>query len=538
MIVFFKICSCFSTLPVRKVQGLGGKFGEKICEDLSIQFIGELTKFSKEELQKRYDGKNGLWLYNISRGIDLEVVTPRLVSKSIGCCKKFPGRNAIIAITTLKHWLHELAKEITDRLEQDETENNRRPKQMVVSFIQLIDNKDVSSSRSVNLTTLEEDRLVNDALDVLKNNTEKFFKSVENTSVLNNPIKFLGLNVGKFESLETKRGNTIQDMFQRNIDSKNEEHIETKEAEKSENITITGNNTELNATLITHNNESEKNTTINKLSFFATYNKARLPNETVTIDRLEQKNESSEKGESNYENVIEEEDTFQNELLMEELPSNDQSTSEQNFRPLVPSTSTKPSYLETYAEFYRPQMEQELPKIECQQCGKKIYESEMQIHMDSHLAFQLSQQQRQEFQNQLKRTTSTAPAPSAKKMKKTTKTPESSNEKSMQRFLIKPSQLEQASNHAHNEKNIETEKCEECGHNIPIDKIFEHKDYHAAKRLHEELWQLEREARFQNNDVKNIPKGAAKNGKSNKRKLPKLKSSSAKNIASFFQSAS
>lgn len=101
--------------------------------------------------------------------------------------------------------------------------------------------------------------------------------------------------------------------------------------------------------------------------------------------------------------------------------------------------------------------------------------------------------------------------------------------------MIKPSQLEQASNHADNEKDIETEKCEECGHNISIDKILEHKDFHAAKRLHEELLQFEREARFQNIVVKNTPKGASKNGKSNKRKLSR--SSSAKNIASFFQSA-
>lgn len=490
--------------------------------------MGELTKFSKEELQKRYEDKNGLWLFNISRGIDLEVVTPRLVSKSIGCCKKFPGRNAIIAITTLKHWLHELVKEITDRLEQDEMENNRRPKQMIVSFIQSIDNKDVSSSRTVNLTTLDEERLVNDALDVLKKNTEKFFKSTENTSVLNNPIKFLGLNVGKFESLEMKRANTIQDMFQRNIENKSEECKETQEAKKTDNFNATGNSTELSATC---NQETEKNASSNKLSFFTTYNKARLTNATVTIDRLEQKNENSERGETNDENAFEEEDTPQNELLTEELASNDQSLFEKNSMPLVPLTSVKPNYLETYAEFYRPQTQLELSKIECQECGKKIYESDIQIHMDSHLAFQLSQQQRQEFQNQLKRTTTMAPAPSAKKLKKTTKTREIINEKSIHKFLVKPPQVEKTSNRAENEKNIETEKCEECGQNIAIDKLFEHKDFHAAKRLHEELLQLEREARFQNNDIKNTAKGASKNGKSNKTKLPR------ENIASFFQSS-
>lgn len=65
------------TLPLRKVQGLGGKFGEKICEDLGIQYMGDLARFPKEELQRRYDEKNGYWLYLIARGIDLEAVTPR-----------------------------------------------------------------------------------------------------------------------------------------------------------------------------------------------------------------------------------------------------------------------------------------------------------------------------------------------------------------------------------------------------------------------------------------------------------------------------
>jgi hypothetical protein len=35
------------------------------------------------------------WLYNIARGIDNDPVTQRLVSKSICCCKKFPGRQAL-----------------------------------------------------------------------------------------------------------------------------------------------------------------------------------------------------------------------------------------------------------------------------------------------------------------------------------------------------------------------------------------------------------------------------------------------------------
>ena len=44
---------------------------------------------------------NRHWLYNIARGIDSEPVTPRLVSKSIGACKRFPGKQAIVDVETV-----------------------------------------------------------------------------------------------------------------------------------------------------------------------------------------------------------------------------------------------------------------------------------------------------------------------------------------------------------------------------------------------------------------------------------------------------
>lgn len=91
------------------------------------------------------------WLYNIARGIDLEPVQARFNPKSIGCCKQFRGKSALIDLESLKKWLKDLGDEIEDRLEKDAVENNRTPKQMVVSFsTQLLDGRDMSSSRSYN----------------------------------------------------------------------------------------------------------------------------------------------------------------------------------------------------------------------------------------------------------------------------------------------------------------------------------------------------------------------------------------------------
>ncbi|XP_018793219.1 PREDICTED: DNA polymerase eta [Bactrocera latifrons] len=206
-----EIPKLFETLPLTKIHGLGGKFGENICTCLNIRFLAELLPFSEQELQRKFDERNGTWLYNICRGIDLEAVTPRFYSKSIGCCKKFPGRNNITGLNTLRHWLGELSNEICDRMEKDMLENNRRAKQMVLSFVQEFDGEEVSGSRSVPLKGYDQEMLTKSSLEVLQRHTKQFFKSGSSLA-LNNPIKFLGISVGKFETLQSGQ-NKLQEMF-------------------------------------------------------------------------------------------------------------------------------------------------------------------------------------------------------------------------------------------------------------------------------------------------------------------------------------
>lgn len=541
-----------STLPVRKVQGLGGKFGEKICDDLGIRFMGDLTRFSKEELQRRYDERSGQWLYNIARGIDLELVTPRLVSKSIGCCKKFPGRNAISAITTLNHWLNELANEIIERLEQDEMENSRRPKQMVVSYVQSINNVDISGSRTVNLTSIDLEKVVADGLDVLKKNTDVFLKPGDST-VLNNPVKFLGFSVGKFESTDVKKNNTIQNMFQRTIDSqkndvkngKKESETNADDDEKSENDITEKENVIPELSQIKPEDM--------KKSIFYRYHQMkqqkqaeeeRALREAQERAALEQKQEDNENGseenEENEDNTSDEENTFQNEMLMEELENNGQSTEQpRNSNSPRPSTSTssKPNYTDTYAEFYKPS-EVQIPKVECTQCGQKVNAYEIQVHMDEHLAFQLTQEERQEFRSTLKRVTPT-PAPAAKKPKTTTnaKSKTSSNVPSIQKFLVKPGQDDSmAIPSTSTAEDVETEQCTECGRNIPITELFEHMDYHAAKKLHDELMRSDSLANRTNNNTISQNVSSSKTKKS-KKTSSSTGNSAVKNIASFFQNS-
>ncbi|KAH8325280.1 hypothetical protein KR067_001542 [Drosophila pandora] len=206
-----EIPAFFDSLPVGKIKGLGGKFGEVVCETMGIKFLGQLCKFSEAELQRKYDEKNGTWLFNIARGIDLEAVTPRFYSKSIGCCKKFPGRNNITGLKSLQHWLGELSSEINERLEKDFIENNRKAKQMVVQFIQDIDGHEVASSRSTALKDYDKESLAKFALELIRSNTKTFLRAGSDAA-LNNAIKFLGISAGKFETVSNAQ-NKLQEMF-------------------------------------------------------------------------------------------------------------------------------------------------------------------------------------------------------------------------------------------------------------------------------------------------------------------------------------
>lgn len=237
-----------------------------------------------------------------------------------------------------------------------------------------------------------------------------------------------------------------------------------------------------------------------------------------------------------------EENRFQNDMLLDELEQSNRSVSvATRSESPMPSTS-KADFMQTYAEFYVPP-EIEVPKVECTQCGKKVNAHEIQIHTDEHFAFQLTQEQRVEFQSQLKRSISTT-TPAAKKQKTATNAKTKSPPKiaSIQKFLVKPGQEPvTAGPSTSTASDVETEKCAECGKNIPIVDLFEHMDFHAAKKLHDELMKAETAANRTNNNT--IPSNTGKNRstsktkKTNKKATTNATPTAMKNISSFFQNS-
>ncbi|KAG9439017.1 hypothetical protein H6P81_019182 [Aristolochia fimbriata] len=114
-----------ASLPIKKMKQLGGKLGTSLQRDLGVNTVGDLLQFSEEKLQERYGVNTGTWLWNISRGISGDEVVDRLLPKSHGSGKTFPGPQALKTIASVNHWLNELCEELSERIQTDLKENKR-----------------------------------------------------------------------------------------------------------------------------------------------------------------------------------------------------------------------------------------------------------------------------------------------------------------------------------------------------------------------------------------------------------------------------
>ncbi|URE48849.1 impB/mucB/samB family C-terminal domain [Musa troglodytarum] len=114
-----------ASLPVKKMKQLGGKLGSSLQIDLGVNTVGDLLQFSQEKLQEHYGVNTGTWLWNISRGISGDAVVDRLLPKSHGCGKTFPGPQALKTIASVENWVNQLCDELSERIQSDLDQNRR-----------------------------------------------------------------------------------------------------------------------------------------------------------------------------------------------------------------------------------------------------------------------------------------------------------------------------------------------------------------------------------------------------------------------------
>ncbi|XP_065853636.1 DNA polymerase eta isoform X2 [Euphorbia lathyris] len=125
VVPFSSVKELLDSLPIKKMKQLGGKLGSSLQSDLGVNTVGELLQFSEEKLQDRYGINTGTWLWNIARGISGEEVQGRLLPKSHGSGKTFPGPRALRTIDSVQHWINQLCEELNERLSSDLDQNKR-----------------------------------------------------------------------------------------------------------------------------------------------------------------------------------------------------------------------------------------------------------------------------------------------------------------------------------------------------------------------------------------------------------------------------
>ncbi|XP_030855457.1 DNA polymerase eta [Strongylocentrotus purpuratus] len=196
----------YKTIPIRKFRNLGGKLGHSISEDLGVEYMGDLLRYTEKQLQKRYSEKTGTWLYSICRGIDDEPVRPRQLAKSTGCSKTFPGKNALDTRDKVKHWFRSLAEEVEHRLLREEETNNRTAKHLTVSVGQAGKPLMTTASRSCAIHQISSEKIAKDCFSVIQN-----LNHAGNHQAAWSPaITYLGISASKFVEGGSSKLGSIQ----------------------------------------------------------------------------------------------------------------------------------------------------------------------------------------------------------------------------------------------------------------------------------------------------------------------------------------
>ncbi|KAI8388570.1 uncharacterized protein BYT42DRAFT_560542 [Radiomyces spectabilis] len=126
------LVSYMKDVPFNKIRNLGGKLGTEVGEELNIQKASDLWPYALKELQDRFGKSTGLWLYNISRGIDNEEVQITTSPKSLMAAKAM--HPPLKSGREMERWFKILSTELYARIMINFEEYGTWPKSIVVHY--------------------------------------------------------------------------------------------------------------------------------------------------------------------------------------------------------------------------------------------------------------------------------------------------------------------------------------------------------------------------------------------------------------------
>ncbi|XP_050313420.1 DNA polymerase eta [Anthonomus grandis grandis] len=522
----------YKDLPLKKIKSLGGKFGDSIVSKLGIEFMGQLAQFTLKELTKVFDDKNAHWLYNISKGIDTEPVCSRLVSKSIGCSKKFPGKG-LTSKEDIDHWLNELAEELCERLEKDFHENGRKGRQMVLTYQQ----ESGDGSKSHPLSCYEKSKIVDNAWRILQKNCMQDDGSYK--------LFLLGISVGNFQDVSKIK--EITSFFKNMVNNKNKmaatnniidrtqvevNHIDddiyfkTTDEELSpddRNVTffeqiypesVKNQNYNFTSPLMTPEEDSKSNDSIsNEISqdtrgespvllsppvnsFFRKYFSGNVNRDFNTSKNLEVKGQCSSK--EVIDSLEVNDRCSSKQEVIDSFEVKDQCSTDNPCNTSDDASTEESNVLlqEETINDYSPEKDNK-----CPQCGKMINPHDYQSHLDYHFALSIVKNEAHLYKNE-----TLTPQAESKKRKTQSETEKHKN-KVQKQLNTKNSPPIKPINNYFKPQDEEGTLCTECNMKIRESDWDVHQDFHAAKRLHLEM-NVGQKSQSSGNQSKAVKKGS------------------------------
>ncbi|XP_066251855.1 DNA polymerase eta isoform X2 [Euwallacea similis] len=511
----------YKNMPIKKITSLGGKFGDEIMEKLNIKLMSELSTFSHKDLTKKFDEKSASWLYNIAKGIDYEPVNTRLISKSIGCCKKFPGKGMLCIKEDLEHWLNELSEELAERLNKDFEENNRKAKQMIVSFAQDIENTEIHSTKSHPLNSYEQSRIFENAMKVLQKNCMQDDGTYR--------ITYLGVSAGNFQDFKKNREITsfFEQMRMNNntniqkFDDSKQEHF-LSEANILTKEDCNGDVDDDKVSIYSADTEEDENDVNSEdLIYFEQINPESLLDENFEFSSvISTKSRSSldscrEHSDAPIDNSSSpmirldpdldiSQDSISNEFnkpICDNTNNGDQSPVINSFFTRYFSHSLKRNFdtskifedatdydstesdqpIDQCSKVIKNAVEETIENQRCPECGKYVDQDNFQSHYDYHVALRIVKSETHLYKNSsFTASTSTenqvVPKSGPKNTKKRKIEDVVSSQKSISKYFSASENVEGL-----------CEICQECNKPVLVSEWNVHKDYHTAKRIHLEL---------------------------------------------------
>lgn len=134
------IAGLLRDLPLRDMNGFGGKLGDRLIDVHGVQKVGELLAYSLPSLIQLTEGSDavrsnqGQFMYNACRGIDHETVKQRLAPKSISAGKTFRGKTSLKTLDEVVRYARLLCVEIEERVADLLREHHKRPTQLTISW--------------------------------------------------------------------------------------------------------------------------------------------------------------------------------------------------------------------------------------------------------------------------------------------------------------------------------------------------------------------------------------------------------------------